>query len=169
MNVIQKYVVSLNASNLKNDDINKNLDPIMAMAMSDTSGIGSLLWRIKYANDLSIYARLLEKWTAIVTKKSIKEQWKKDIRPKHIARLSLQYWINDICDTCQGTAKAPHPANDQVRSNDPCVVCNGTAKKPISGFKSQKEYIGNCLEMLKSEERILGSKVILKLSNSFNL
>jgi hypothetical protein len=136
--------------------------------MADTSGIGSLLWRIKYHNDGSVYFQLLRDWEVIIVEKANKENWSVKNQAKLIAKISLQHWIDDVCRSCRGTARAPHPANDQVLSDDPCPTCNGTAKRPLSGFKNQLEHIGNCLAMLESEERILGSLVVKKLANDFN-
>lgn len=167
--VRDKYATSLDSYNLKVDCDNHQADAIIAVALSDTAGIGSLLWRAKYHNDSTVYFRLLEQWTLIVIKKSIKENWNVKEKAKEIARISLQYWLNDVCEACKGTAKAPHPANAQVLSDDPCVTCNGTAKRPISGFRAQIEYISNCVEMLETEEKTLGSRAMQKLCRAFQL
>lgn len=163
MNVIAKYTRSLSSSNLRDNENNYAIEPIMAVAMADTSGIGSLLWRAKYHNDGSVYARLLAQWQDIIVKKSEKENWPVKNQAKLIAKISLQHWIDDVCRLCNGTSFAPHPGNDQVLSDKPCTCCNGTAKRPLSGFKNQIEHIGNCVAMLETEERILGSLAVKKL------
>mgnify|MGYP001570683046 FL=1 len=165
--ILDKYTASLGSTNLKVDVLSHNADAIIAIAMADKSGIGSLLWRVKYNNDLTVYPALLEAWIRIIKNKAAREDWKMKTKAKEIARLSLQYFLNDVCEPCKATAKAPHPPNAQVLSDAPCATCRGTAKRPISGFKSQIDQIGSCVDMLETEEKMLGGRAMDKLRREF--
>lgn len=169
MNVIVKYARATATSNLKDDMRHHQAEPLAAVAMADINGIGSMMWRLKYALDASVYNRLLQEWTEVVRRKSIKESWGRSVDVKQIAKLSLNYWVNDVCDACDGTGKKVHPENPQVRLDDDCHVCRGTAKKPWTGFKNQVEFVGRCVEVLESKERELGGRVIAKLAKDFEL
>ncbi len=169
MNVIAKYARATSASNLKDDLMHCQAEPLAAVALADIGGIGSMLWRVKYALDASVYNRLLQEWTEIVKRKSVKESWGRSINVKQIAKLSLNHWVDDICRACDGTGRAAHPGNDQVRTDDACKVCNGTAKRPLAGFKNQLEYVGRCVEILETKERELGGKAVAKLAKDFDL
>ena len=169
MNIIEKYSRSTYSSNLRDDDNHHQTEPLLAVALSDKSGIGSFLWRIKYANDASVYKPLLIKWTDIVERKSIKESWGKSIDFRQIARLSINYYIDDICKECNGTGKEKHLSNDQLLSDDDCKICNGTAKNKIPGFKNQIEYVARCIDVLKTKEREIGGRAIAKLARNFDL
>ena len=169
MNVIATYARATYSSNLKDDQTHHQAEPLAAVALADIGGIGSMLWRVKYALDASVYNRLLSEWTAIVRYKAAKEDWGRSIDVKQIAKLSLNHWIDDVCRACDGTGKYGDPQNPQVRTDHDCEICNGTAKRPLAGFKNQIGYIARCVEILETKERELGCKAIAKLAKDFEL
>lgn len=169
MNVIVKYARATATSNLKDDMRHHQAEPLAAVALADLNGIGSMLWRLKYALDASVYNRLLQEWTEIVKRKSIRESWGRSADVKQIAKLSLNHWVNDVCEACDGTGKQVHPDNSQLRIDDDCPVCNGSARRPLTCFKNQLEFVGRCVEVLESKERELGGRVIAKLAKDFEL
>ena len=169
MNVIEKYARATTSSNLRDDHHNHQAEPLAAIALAGIGGIGPILWRVKYANDASSYHQLLRDWTEIVFKKAGCEGWPRDVSPRHISKMALDQFILDRCQACEGTGRAPHPGNAQVRSDDECPVCHGTARQPLSGFKNQINYIRQCVDVLLQHERDLARVMMIKLNGQFDL
>lgn len=175
----QKYARATMSSNLKSDEYHFDTDKLAAVALIgrvDVNGspdalrrIGTLMFRVKYSNDASSYARLLLEWTEVVTGKAVGRSWPKDISPKKIARLSLEYWQNDVCETCSGRGALPVRHVPSVLSDDACPACNGTAKRPIQAKHNLIQYVTDMVECIEEMTRYAGSLAMRRLASDMDL
>lgn len=159
MGFAEKFVASLQSSNLRDDAFHHDLDAIAAAALA--GDLGSLLCRVKYADgtlnklfegNSGNLAQLLRIWTAAVTEKGRSRGWIKastawDQQAAHalyrrVAHASLAHWLNSNCDKCCGTGV----------SADRCVcsTCKGTGQAQVQcagGF--ERERIEDMISELK--------------------
>ncbi|MGX9782195.1 hypothetical protein [Janthinobacterium lividum] len=110
MGFAEKFVASLQSSNLRDDAFHHDLDAIAAAALA--GDLGSLLCRVKYADgtinrlfegNSGNLAQLLRIWTAAVTEKGKARRWVKinserDVFTAHalykrVAHASLAPWL----------------------------------------------------------------------------
>ena len=166
MQIVAKYSRSVTSSNLKDDAHHHSTEALAAVALS--SALGSNLFRVKYANDATEYNSLLEKWREIVKKKSIIRSWPDDISTRKVARISLEYWLDDICRTCKGRGHLPIVDVDKVLSDDPCPCCNGTTKKPIEAHNRIIDYVTDMVKSLENMALYSGDQATKKLSCEFD-
>lgn len=161
MGFADRYIASLNASNLMDDDHHHSTEALAAAALADVTGagLGALLSRVKYADGWrklfesgsSNLAQLLRIWTVTVTEKGrsrgwveIRAEW--DISAAHslyrrVAEASLAHFLDGNCEACSGTG-----LNIDHRE---CRVCGGTGKMEINGRTFEAEKIGDMASELQ--------------------
>lgn len=160
---VEKYMHSVNSSDLRDDEFHTATLPLRASAYADKTGndavFGSLLARVKYGSaaskafesGASDIVALLRAWTEAVIEKgrargwvTIRAEW--DIVAAHklyeqVARESLAYWINPNCDECKGAKVTPDRRN--------CLCCKGTGRADISGKKFVAERVADMVSELE--------------------
>ena len=121
---VEKYVHSINSSDLRDDEHHHATIPLHASASADKSGgaiPGSLLARVKYASaaqktfesGTADMAELQRLWIDAVQLRGKERGWIKvraewDIIAaigmyERIARVSLAYWLDPHCKECNGS------------------------------------------------------------------
>lgn len=168
MGFVEKFVASLQSSNLRDDAFHRDLDAIAAAALA--GDLGSLLCRVKYAdgtinklfegNSVNL-AQLLRIWTAAVTEKGKARRWVKinserDIFTAHalykrVGCASLAHWLDGHCTDCGGTGVS-------LKSLRGCVSCAGTGECEVicaGGFEREriKDMISELSAILDSHSR----------------
>ncbi len=143
--VPERYARATISSNLRDSEHHHATDVLAAVALS--SDMGSLLFRVRYGLDASCYKPLREAWIAAVTKKADIRHWPTNIKPANLAVMVLDFWLNDICNPCNGLGYTKHEhapsLTDQV-----CTVCNGSGKIEFKCERSVRKYAEDILEEL---------------------
>lgn len=168
MRVIEKYTRAVTSSNLKDDDQHHSTEVLAAAALCQ-SRLGTKLFRVKYASDATTYASLLDDWIEIVTFKSLLRGWPADVKPRKIARLSLDYWLNDVCPVCTGTGYQTVPNVPKVLSDVQCKACNGTAKRPLHVKHNLTVFVQDMVEALEVMTIEAGDETMRKLARKMEL
>lgn len=163
----RQYSRAVKSSNLKCDDEHFDTDTLAAMALSGEHKLGSLLFRVKYANDASSHVHLFEQWSVIVHGKSIRAQWPKHIPATKVAELSLAYWLSDVCPVCTGRG---HPVilNTPSLEENECQGCRGTGKKPLECEPTERSYIENAIDTLETMILRAGDEAMRKLARDMD-
>ena len=167
MGFADKFVASLQSSNLRDDAFHHDLDAIAAAALA--GDLGSLLCRVKYADgtinklfegNSGNLAQLLRIWTAAVTEKGKARRWVKinserDIFTAHalyrrVAHASLAHWLDGHCKSCNGTGVS-------LKSLRGCVTCAGSGEAEVScsgGFEREriKDMVSDLLSISSSHQ-----------------
>lgn len=167
MNIIQQYASAIRSGNLKDDAQHHSTEVLAAAALAST--IGSKLFRVKYAADATTYQALLTEWHAIVQSKAAHRGWPEAISRSQIARLSLNYWLNDLCDACGGFGVEMVRDVPNVRSDIACKVCHGSAKRPLKGNQDTIKYTTEMVESLDAITRHAAGQVMRKLASDMDL
>ena len=150
MGFAERYVASIGSSNLMDDALHHQTDPLAAAALA--GDIGALLSRVKYADgtlnrmfegNQQNLAQLLRIWTAAVVEKGRSRGWVKantawDQQAAHalyhrVAHASLAHWLDGKCETCLGTGV--------TASRQFCVRCKGSGKGEVQcagGFERER-------------------------------
>jgi len=151
MGFAEKFVASLQSSNLRDDAFHHDLDAIAAAALA--GDLGSLLCRVKYTDgtinklfegNSGNLAQLLLIWTAAVTEKGKARRWvsinsDRDIFTAHalykrVAHASLAHWLDGRCKSCNGTGVS-------LKSLRGCTICAGTGEAEVTcagGFERER-------------------------------
>ena len=162
MGFADKFVASLQSSNLRDDAFHHDLDAIAAAAMA--GDLGSLLCRVKYADgtinklfegNSGNLAQLLRIWTARVVQKGRERKWVNERAAwdaqaaqalyRRVAERSLAYWLDGKCNTCNGTGTA----NRMI-----CQSCKGSGRGEIGGGGFERE---KALDMVSELEALVQS------------
>ena len=167
MGFAEKFVASLQSSNLRDDAFHHDLDAIAAAALA--GDLGSLLCRVKYADgtinklfegNSGNLAPLLRIWTAAVTEKGKARQWvrinsERDIFTAHalynrVAHASLAHWLDGHCKDCNGTGVS-------LKSLRCCVTCGGSGHAEVAcagGFEREciKDMVSELIAICASHE-----------------
>lgn len=127
MGFADRYLHSVNSSDLRDDEHHHATDALCAAALADTTGagIGSLLSRVKYADGTqhklfqsgtAHLAALLRIWTARVIEKGRERKWVKEGTAwdaqaaqalyRRVAERSLAYWLDGKCSACSGSGNS---------------------------------------------------------------
>lgn len=167
MGIVESYSRATQSSNLQDDQFHHTTEKLAAVALSST--LGSLLFRVKYANDATSYARLLSDWVDIVVLKAAIRNWPTEISPKKIARLSLEYWFNDLCQTCGGKGYPAIENVPNVLSDKQCKACDGTGKRAVTAKHNLIDYVTDMVETLEEMTRHAGAQAIKKLAQEITL
>jgi hypothetical protein len=174
----EKYLKSLNTSDLRDDEQHRQTEALAAAALADLTGgsgevLGSLLARAKYADGISHklfeagnqnMAVLLRAWIKVVAQKGKDRKWLKikaewDIAAlagicEKIARASLAHWLAGECEVCKGTKIAFARA---------CICCAGTGREPIQGVVLEVERIKDMISDLEGLYQSHGARAGAKL------
>lgn len=169
MRAIQKYSRSINSSNLRDDEHNHSTEILAAAAMAErTAKLGTLLFRVKYCNDATTYSALFAGWMGIVETKAGVRQWPSDVSASKVARISLDYWLNDLCTVCGGMGHEPLEHVPQVLHDEPCSCCHGTAKRPIEARHDTVKYVTEMVEVLEAMIIHAGGETMRKLASDMD-
>ncbi len=152
MSIVEKYSRSVTSSNLKDDAYSHATDVLAAIAVSPVR-LASELYRVKYCNDATTYRPLLTHWTNRLTVVSQQRKWPSHISPHHIARLSVEYWLNPVCTTCHGRGNNPR-INERGGLETVCVPCAGSGIKDITADSRVRQYVVDAVSALNDMERI---------------
>lgn len=167
MGFAEKFVASLQSSNLRDDAFHHDLDVIAAAALA--GDLGALLCRVKYADgtinklfegNSGNLAQLLRIWTAAVTEKGKARRWvrinsDRDIFTAHalykrVAQASLAHWLDGHCKSCNGTGVS-------LKSLRACVTCAGSGAADVScagGFEREriKDMVSELSDVMMSHQ-----------------
>jgi hypothetical protein len=163
--VAEKYSRSINSSNLRSDEHHFDTDNLAAVALS--SDLGNVLFRVKYGNDATTYNTLLMAWKDKVAKKADLRKWPRHITARKVAEISLSYWLNDVCEVCEGRGYETLP-NSPVLSDDVCKCCKGEKKKPLVCEANWRDYILDMLEDLEEMARYSAGEAMKKLARDMD-
>jgi hypothetical protein len=144
MGFIDRYIVSIGSSNLKDDAQNHQTDPLAAAALA--GDIGALLCRVKYADgtltrmfegNQQNLAQLLRIWTAEVIRRGRARRWVPENTAwdaqsaqalyRRVAEKSLAHWLDSKCLGCSGTGVKV------LLGNGICTSCKGTGSAAVQG------------------------------------
>jgi hypothetical protein len=145
MGFADRYIHALSASNLKDDALHHQAEPLLAAAFAAASvsgNLGPLLHRVKYASGAARtafegnpgnVAQLLRLWIAEVTKRGRARRWVPentawDADAAHklyrlVAEHSLAHWLDDNCGSCDGTG---------IDTTMSCNTCGGSGKAELT-------------------------------------
>ncbi|MBW3512909.1 hypothetical protein [Janthinobacterium sp. NKUCC06_STL] len=161
MGFAEKFVASLQSSNLRDDAFHHDLDAIAAAALA--GDLGSLLCRVKYADgtinklfegNSGNLTQLLRIWTARVIQKGRERKWVEEGAAwdahaaqalyRRVAERSLAYWLDGKCTNCSGTGISS--------SRQICAPCKGIGRAEINGGGFERE---RTLDMVSDLEGLL--------------
>jgi DnaJ-class molecular chaperone len=146
MGFADRYLHSVNSSNLLDDEHHHATDALCAAAVADVAaaGFGALLSRVKFADGTqrkmfetgsANLASLMRVWTERVLAKGRERKWVREGNAwdaqaaqalyRRVAERSLAYWLADKCIACGGTG---------VKAKFLCAACKGTGKTEITGI-----------------------------------
>lgn len=166
MGIVENYSRSINSSNLKSDEHHFDTDNLAAVALS--SDLGNVLFRVKYGNDATTYNTLLMAWKDKVARKAELRQWPKHITARKVAEISLGYWLNDVCEICEGRGYETM-LNSPILSDEVCKCCKGEKKKPLVCEPNWRDYILDMLEDLDEMARYSAGEAMKKLARDMEL
>ncbi len=158
--VKERYSRSVISSNLRDSEHHHATDVLAAVALS--SELGTLLFRVKYANDKESYPQLRAEWIKKVTHKADYRHWPTVINPKTIAIMTLDYWLNDVCEHCNGLGYEKHE-NAPTLTDKACKYCEGTGTKPFTCQRSWLKYANDVLDELHQLSETAGANAVKKL------
>lgn len=158
MNVIQKYARAVNSSNLADNELHHETDVLAAMALS--SAIGSILHRVKYANDEMSLKPLMLIWREMVLVRAKRGKWLHVA--EEVADISLWHWIEEICHTCHGRKFEEIP-NTPSLAAIVCPDCSGSGKRKLACDAEIRDFVLDSIQCLESMAREVGCKAHKKL------
>lgn len=168
---IEKYIRSVNSSDLRDDEHHHATDALAASAIADSTSdsIGALLSRCKYSDSVAKthesgtknLAQLLREWELRVIKKGTERKWvaantEWDMSAAHslykrVAHASLAYWLDSRCEGCKGAKQTPERRI--------CEVCQGSGTAPLpddlGGLAKEKtlDMVSELEDLLQSHNR----------------
>jgi hypothetical protein len=148
MSLAERYARATISGNLRNDALHVGADVLMAVAMS--TNFGALLIRVKYANDVSSYRRLLDQWTWIVSTKAVRRTWPVHIAIDKVAFLSLHRWINSLCPACTGLKRVKVLGAPVLAERD-CPLCRGSGQTELRCNPALRDYVLDMVEELQMD------------------
>lgn len=166
MGIIEKYSRATQSSNLRSDEHHHDVDKLAAVALS--SEFGSLLFRVKYANDAGSFPRLKEEWRWYVKKRAALAGWPIHVKEEAVADSALFHWLNDLCPACGGKGFKKMAFAD-ILSDEPCEHCEGSGKKSVKCEPRIHKYVEEMVSALEGMTIVAGGKAVAKLANDFNL
>jgi hypothetical protein len=164
MSFAERYLNSLNSSNLLDDEHHRATEALAAAALADLSGgsgvvFGTMLARAKIdgvpreaigsgSHNLAV---LLRVWKEAVFRKGQDRKWLKVVQPwdipalegicKKIALHSLAHWLGGECAACNGT---------KINAGRACTHCAATpGREPIKGCQLERERIADMVSDLE--------------------
>src|SRR4051812_11674779 len=173
----ERYIGATQSSNLMDDARHRQTDILCAAALHSglkqikingesfarigamAGGLGGLLFRVKFGNDAGSYPQLLNGWVSHVTHVADRNHWPTMLKPRKVAITVLNWWINNICTSCDGTGFKKHE-NPQLRTDDICDCCDGTLIKNIVCEPYELRYAEDVISELSEIDRMfdIGTK-----------
>ena len=155
---ILQYASAVNSSNLADDETHHTLDVLAAVAL--TSALGSLLYRVKYANDEISLKPLMLIWREMVEVRARRGKWLHVA--DQVADISMWHWVDEICQECKGRG---HPVviNTPTLEAATCQCCQGTGRKKLACDAEILEMVRDCVETLNRMANEAGRKAHNKL------
>jgi hypothetical protein len=105
-----------------------DVDRVTALGFSPR--LGSLLIRLKGANDPKCHADALEMIAGRLLVVGRRKNWGPLGRMRRVAQAALQHYLVDMCPACSGRGVIPKnyagPQDDDA--GDVCMTCHGTGK-----------------------------------------
>lgn len=169
---LERYITAIKAKNLRDDRYHHACEPLAASAM--TKGIGHLLHRVKYGNDLSCLKQLINEWQDIVAKKAGLRNWPKELNTQTIALISIAHFMDDVCGTCKGSGEVYGVLLDGNKlgrgiAKAPCGPCCGSGKESVEHIvvpdKAMKKYVIDMIETLYQVSRDTNAQVKSRLKS----
>lgn len=165
--VIQRYTRATATSNLRDDAHHHQTEVLAAAALS--GGVGTMLFRAKYAGDASTIPALRERWREIVISKAALRNWPGDISPAKVARLSLDFWLLDVCESCTGRAYEPLAGIPSVLGDTPCRACSGSGRRPLVAPHRLLRFVEDMLEALDAAAQHAAGQMMRRLASEMDL
>lgn len=148
---MQRYIHATQSSDLTSDAWHHDCDSLAAVAICGVP-IGNVLIRVKFGNDVNSYHELLRIWNKEVRKVADLHHWPTSIKPETVALKSLNYWINNICESCDGLGFLKI-ANTPALSSHECPLCGGDGIKLLVTSPSIQKKVETMVDRL--EELVL--------------
>ena len=159
----QRYIKSLNSTDLRDDAFHGATDALAASARADQGAggmLGSLLCRVKYADGIvhkdfetgsANLAQLVREWTSVVTERGRSRGWVRantawDMQAaiklyERVALGSLAHWMDSRCQPCNGTG-----VQDEQRA---CTCCTGSGRARIVAGRFETDKIKDMVSELE--------------------
>lgn len=163
--IAQRYARATQSSNLRSDEHHFDTDSLAAVALS--AEFGSMLFRVKYANDATSYPRLAEQWAWEVKKRAALAGWPIHVKEDVVSKVALKYWLNDLCPACTGKGVKKKDFEDTL-SDEPCDVCEGSGKRPIECPDQIRKYVVEMVGSLECMTLSAGHLAMSKLAAEFD-
>ena len=153
---ISSSQVSSDLSEAKTDDYLADVDVVRACGMvAKDNPIGLALWRLKYAKDTRELKKILDYFVKWSVARDLRED---DIDALLFVKKSLKYWIDSICDNCDGLGFMKIIGCPML-SDSPCQICNGSGKTNAPAGQDFKSL----LDEIDKLERVVAKKIFAKL------
>ena len=159
----ERYASTTLSSNLKDDAEHHNTDILIAIALS--SDIAYLIFRVKYANDLSSYPQLRTLWEDKVRLKADLRHWPTNVKPERVAKITLEYFLANICDKCDALGYIKHESSPTLTATA-CPCCDGAKIKPFVCERDIRKYALDVLDELHQCEPNSEDRARKKLGRS---
>lgn len=144
MGFADRYISAIGSSNLLDDALHHQTEPLAAAALA--GDIGALLCRVKFADgtlnrlfegNQQNLAQLLRIWTAEVIRRGQVRRWVPENTAwdaqsaqalyRRVAEKSLAHWLDSTCKGCSGTGVKV------LLGNGICTSCKGSGAAAIHG------------------------------------
>jgi DnaJ-class molecular chaperone len=174
----ERYLNALNSSNLQDDELHRQTEPLKAAALADLSGgsgsvFGSMLARAKvdvlahktFESGTQGLTALIRVWREEVRRRGTERKWVKigserDIQTAHalymrVSEKSLAHWLDPNCKVCNGT---------KVVARQACKGCGGSGVAPIECTSQyERERIKDMVSDLEGIYQSHGSRAGAKM------
>jgi hypothetical protein len=167
VNVIEKDTRATSASNLRDDAHHHQTEVLAAAALS--GGIGTLLFRAKWGGDASTIPARRERWREIVVSKAAHRNWPADVCPAKVARLSLDFWLCDVCEACSGRLHDPLAGIPSVLGDIPCRSCAGSGKRSLVAQHKMQRWIENMIDAMDASAHHAAGQMMKRLASDMDL
>lgn len=170
----------MKSSDLRDDEFHHSTEALVAAALADkgSSGLGSLLCRVKYADgtvsklfegNSTNLAHLRRIWMVAVSEKGRDRGWVKmdtawDMQAamtlyRRVAEASLAYWLDGKCVECKGAGV--------MQNQRTCTCCKGTGRAEITGSGSfERDRIADMVSELEGMVQSHSSRAAALLRRS---
>jgi hypothetical protein len=116
------------------------LDKVGALGMVGISErLADAVFRLKYSNQHKSYEEALQGVYGLTRSLDVRQRWRlRRWRLHSMARTVLDYWLADICRTCNGV-KFQVVTGSPHLSDRACRTCHGTGKMPMPWLRRPPE------------------------------